>query len=130
MQPVVHLILGAFKQVAERVRALELYEFVRVLRAAHAQNLDLEVKLFEDADGALRGLDARADGGDGLLIKAGALGTGESLAGAVVIVGDDDLAFVARDQPRLLRRKRCAERGDCRVEARLMQRNYVYIALR
>ena len=99
MQPVVHLILGAFKQVAERVRALELYEFVRVLRAAHAQNLDLEVKLFEDADGALCGLDARA----------------------VVIVGDDDLAFVARDQPRLLRRKRCAERGDCRVEARLMQ---------
>ena len=49
--------------------------------------------------------------------------------GAVVVIGDDDLARVAGDQPRLLRRQRGAERGHGRVESGLMQRNYVYIAL-
>ena len=53
----------------------------------HLQDAHAHLELFEDADRALRRL----------------------LPRAVVVVGDDDLARVARQEPRLLRRERRAE---------------------
>ena len=63
--------------------------------------------MLQNPDTALGGLDARA----------------------VVVVGDNDLIGVARDEPRLLRRERGAERSDRAVKTRLMQTHYVYISL-
>ena len=95
------------EQVAERVRAEGLDVFVRVLCALHLQHAHAHLQLFEDADRALCGF----------------------LPCAVVVVGDDDLARVARQEPRLLRRERRAERGDRAIEARLMQARHVDVAL-
>ena len=95
------------EQVAERVRAEGLDIFVGVLCALHLQDTHAHLELFEDADRALRRL----------------------LPRAVVIVGDDDLARVARQEPRLLRRERRAERGDRTVKSRLVQTRHVDVAL-
>lgn len=106
-EPVIDVVFRLLEQVSKRVRAEGLDVFVRVFCALHLQHAHAHLQLFEDADRALRRL----------------------LSRAVVVVGDDDLARVARQQPRLLRRERRAERGDRAVEARLMQARHVDVAL-
>ena len=107
-EAVFHVVCRALEQRAEGLAALRPDELVGILRALHLQNPHLEIQLFEDADGPLAGL----------------------LARAVVVVGNDDFAGVARDQPRLLRREGRAEARHGAVKARLVQADHVYIALR
>ena len=100
------MVFRLFEQVSECVRAEGLDIFVGVFRPLHLQDAHAHLELFEDADRALRRL----------------------LPRAVVVVGDDDLARVAREKPRLLRRERRAERGDRAVKPRLMQGDDVNVA--
>lgn len=95
-----------FRQKAFKGSRRRPDEFVRVLRAGHAQHTDLEVELLQNADRPL----------------------GRLLAGLVAVVGNDDLVHIAGDEPCLLRRQRGAERGDRTVKARLVQRDDIDIA--
>jgi hypothetical protein len=47
LQAVIDLILGLVQQIAEGVRAVGLYELVRVLGPGHAQHAHLHVQLFQ-----------------------------------------------------------------------------------
>jgi len=107
LQLIVDVVLRLVYQISERVCALGLYILVRVLCTAHRQHLDLKIELFKKPDGALRGF----------------------FACAVVIIGDDDLVRVMRDQPRLLGRERGAERRDRAVKTGLVHHHDVNVAL-
>ena len=100
-------MLRALQQLAEGLRALELYKLVRVLGPGKAQDLDLYIQLFKNPDGTLGGLDT----------------------GPVIVVGDDDLVGLAGNEPGLLRCQRGAKGGHGAVKSGLMQGDHVYIAL-
>ena len=47
------MVLTAFNEIAERIRAARLDEFIRVLGPRNAQYLDLQITFFQDVDRTL-----------------------------------------------------------------------------
>ena len=106
-ETVLDVVLRPLDQRPERVGSPGLDKLVRVFGPGHLQHLDLEIEVFQNPDGPPAGL----------------------LSRAVVVVGDDNLARIAGDQPRLLRCQGGAQRGYGAVKTRLMQRYHIYITL-
>jgi len=101
------VILTAFNQIAERIRAARLDEFIRVLGSRNTQHLDLQVAFFQNIDRALC----------------------RRLTGSVRVIRDDNTVGMPRDNARLLLGQRGAERCNRGIKSRLMQRDDIHIAL-
>ena len=101
------MILTAFNQIAERIRAARLDEFIRVLGSRNTQHLDLQVAFFQNIDRALC----------------------RRLTGSVRVIRDDNAVGVPRDNACLLLGQRGAERCNRGIKSRLMQRDDIHIAL-
>ena len=110
-----HAVLAAVEQTLEGIRSLKLDEIVGVLldvftvhqTAGKLKYLDAELGAVQDLQGPLRG----------------------DLTGVIVVIAEDQFLGETAEKPGLLHRQRRSHGGHGIIEARLMQRDDVQVAL-
>ena len=102
------MVLALIQQPGKGLPAERLDILVRVLGPLHPQDLDLDARLLQDGDGTLGRRDPRP----------------------IAVVGDDRLLGKPGQKLGVVRGQGGAQRGHRAVEARLVQRDGVHVALR